>query len=404
MSVTVTALRTVRDFPSTAARERATLRRVGIAWGLLVLNALTYYGSVLHIPSSAGKAITQGALPAALIVALTVNRRVILRPNAFLCMVSLLVIAAIIAALQPEHVGTLYRTFRAAEFVAVLWLLTPWWGRRDLLLIRCYLIALWVALGSVVLGLLVVPGRALSGGRLSGVIWGIPATEVAHYAAIATGAVVVLWFGGLVSGRATMAAAAVGGVLLLLSHTRTALIAMAAALLVAGLSLVGARVRVRKFFVVLGVVIAIGAMTAAGVATVWLARGQNAAQLTSLTGRTDFWSLVLNLPRSRFQEIFGFGLSNGSIDGLPIDSNWLVAYLQQGLFGVIVCAAMPLFLLVNCFFQPSGTKRALAFFFITYCLIASITQVGFADDTTYLLELTLAASLLVPSAAGRRRE
>jgi hypothetical protein len=75
--------------------------------------------------------------------------------------------------------------------------------------------------------------------------------------------------------------------------------------------------------------------------------------------------------------------------------------LQQGLFGVIVCAAMPLFLLVTAFFQPSGTKRALALFLTTYCLIASVTQVGFADDTTYLLELTLAASLLVPSAAGR---
>lgn len=404
MTATATALRPGRDFPSAAARERATLRRVGIAWGLLVLNALTYYGSVLHIPSSAGKAITQGALPAALIVALTVNRRVILRPNVFLCMVSLLVIEAIITTLQPQHFGTVYRTFRAAEFVAVLWLLTPWWGRRDLLLIRCYLVALWVALGSVVLGLLLLPGHALSGGRLSGVLWGIPATEVAHYAAVTAGVAVILWFGGLLSGKVTLLATVVGGALLLLSHTRTALLAIAAALLVAGLSLIVARPRVRKFFLVVGVIVAIGVVTVAGVATVWLARGQDAQQLTSLTGRTDFWSLVLNLPRSKFQEIFGFGLSNGSVDGLPIDSNWLVAYLQQGLFGVIVCAAMPLFLLVTSLFQPAGTKRALALFFVTYCLIASITQVGFADDTTYLLELTLAASLLVPSAAVRQPE
>jgi hypothetical protein len=404
MNSSVTALRPRRAFPlaaSAAARERSVLRRVGIAWGLLVLNALTYTGSVLHIPSTAGKVITQGALPAALIVALTVNRRVILRPNVFLCLVSLLVIEAIIPSLQPQFLGTVYRTFRAAEFVAMLWLLTPWWGRRDLLLVRCHLAVLWVALGSVVLGLLVVPGRALSGGRLGGVLWGIPATEVAHYAAVTTGVAVVLWLGGLLSGRVTAFAAVVGGALLLLTHTRTALVAVVVSLLVAGLSLIVVRARVRKFLAVAGVVVLIGAMTLAGVAITWLTRGQNAQQLASLTGRTDFWSLVLNLPRTKFQEIFGFGLSNGSVDGLPIDSNWLVAYLQQGLFGVIVCAVIPLFLLVTAFFQPPGTKRALALFLITYCLIASFTQVGFADDTTYLLELTLAASLLVPSAAGR---
>ena len=73
------------------ASQRSVRRRVGLAWGLLVLNALTYYGSVLHIPGAMGKGITQGALPVALIVALTLNRRVIVRPNVFLCLVSLLV-------------------------------------------------------------------------------------------------------------------------------------------------------------------------------------------------------------------------------------------------------------------------------------------------------------------------
>ena len=122
----------------------------------------------------------------------------------------------------------------------------------------------------------------------------------------------------------------------------TALVAMVVSLLVAGLSLIVVRARARRFFAVAGVVVSIGAMTLVGVATTWLARGQSAQQLTSLTGRTEFWTLVLDLPRTKFQEIFGFGLSNGSVNGLPIDSNWLVAYLQQGLFGVIICAAMPM--------------------------------------------------------------
>ena len=66
---------------SAQASGRSVRRRVGLVWGLLVLNALTYYGSALHIPHAAGRVITQAALPAALIVALSVNRRVVVRPN-----------------------------------------------------------------------------------------------------------------------------------------------------------------------------------------------------------------------------------------------------------------------------------------------------------------------------------
>lgn len=396
--------RGIRLPASAQASERSVRRRIALAWGLLVLNALTYYGSVLHIPSAVGKGTAQAALPAALLVALTINRRVVVRPNVFLCLLSLLAMEAVITSLQPQHLGTVYRTFRLVEFVAALWLLSPWWGRRDLLLVRCHIGSLAVVQASVILGLLVAPGSALAGGRLTGVLWGIPATEVGHYAAVTFGLVVVLWLGGLLSGKATLIAVAAEGIVLILTHTRTALVAMVSGLLAAGLSLILARARVRRFFATAGVAVSIGVVMAAGVLTTWLTRGQDAQQLTSLTGRRDFWTLVLNLPRTRFQEIFGFGLSNGSVNGLPIDSNWLVAYLQQGLFGVVLCAAMLLFVLVTAFFQPSGIRRALAFFLITYCLIASFTQVGFATPTTYLLELTLAASLLVPSAAGRQPE
>ena len=148
------------------ARERSVRLRVGITWGLLVLNGLTYYGSLVHIPTAAGRVVQQGALQVALLVALTVNRRVIVRPNVFLCLASLLVIGAVISSLPTIHLGSFYRVFRLAEFVAVLWLLTPWWGRRDLLLVRCHLASLCVVLGTVVLGLLVAPGRAIPAGNV----------------------------------------------------------------------------------------------------------------------------------------------------------------------------------------------------------------------------------------------
>jgi hypothetical protein len=408
MSLSAIAFHTRRGVPPEASaelRERWILRRVGIVWGLLVLNAATFYAGfplVIPIPYRLGQVITQGALPLALAIALTVNRRVIVRPNLFLCLVSLLILDALVTSLQPGHIGTVYRSFRFAEFVAALWLISPWWGRRDLLLLRYYLRSLMVVLGTVIIGLLAHPGAAMGGGRLTGVLWPIPATEVAHYAAIVSGSVIVLWLGGEMRGRVAGLAAVAGTVLIVLTHTRTALIALVAGILIAGLSLFTAKARVRKFLATAGAVASIAVMTAASLLTTWLARGEKGESLDSLSGRTDFWTLVVHVPRNKFQEIAGFGLSNASINGFPIDSNWLTAYMEQGLFGVFICAAMVLFLLIAAFFQPPGIRRALTLFLVTYSLIASFTQVGMANPTTYLLELSVAAALLVPSTASRR--
>jgi hypothetical protein len=381
---------------SAEVRERSVRRRVGLIWGLLVVNVLTFYGSVLPIPSIAGKAIAQGSLPVALLLALTLNRRLILRPNVFLCLLSLLVAEAILTALQPQYFGTVYRTFRFTEFVVTLWLLTPWWGRRDLLLVRCHLKALLVVLASVVLGLLVAPGAAMTGGRLNGVLWGIPTTQVGHYAAVTLGLLVVLWMCGQVRGRAIALIVTGAVIIMILTHTRTALVGLVTGILVAGLSLIVAKARVRKFLVAASGVVLVGAMTLSNVITTWLARGEGTAQLANLSGRTKVWAPLLALPRTTFQEVLGFGISNDSFNGLPIDSNWLAAYQSQGLFGVILCAVLLLFLLVAVYFQPRGVRRALALFLVTFCLVSSFTEVGFINASMYLLDLTLAASLLVP--------
>jgi len=387
--------------PAAEARERSVRRRVGLVWGLLVLNVVGYTGALVHIPGAFGKALTQGALPVAILVALTINRKIVIRPNVFLCLALLLATEAVVTALQPQAFGTVYRTFRMVEFIVALWLLTPWWGRRDLLLVRCHLKALAVVLGSVLLGVLIAPNKAIGTGRLIGVLWAVPATQVAHYSAVIFGVTVVLWFCGQLRNRVTLVVVSVSGVILLLTHTRTALVAMIAGLLVAGLSLIAAKARVRKLFAASGAVAAIAIMTLSGFLASWLARGQGTSQLTNLTGRTAVWGPLLAFPRDKFQEIFGFGLSNDSFNGLPIDSNWLASYQAQGLFGVVVCATMLIFLLGLAYFQPRGVQRALALFLVTYCLIASFTEVGFTGPSPYLLELTLAASLLVPPAANR---
>ena len=217
-------------------------------------------------------------------------------------------------------------------------------------------------------------------------------TQVAQYGAVTAGMLAVLWMGRKVSGRAALVGSTVAIAEVLLSHTRTALVGLVAGLIVAGLSLSNARVR--RFFTTAAVIIAVAVVVAASAIASWLARGEGTAGLLTLTGRTNFWSAVLNTPRTPFQEIFGFGISNASVNGLPIDSNWLSAYMQEGILGVVVCALILLVLFASILFKASGLARALALFLVTYVLIASFTEDAFSDVSTYVLHLTVAASLI----------
>lgn len=369
-----------------------------LTWALLVLNALTYYPGVsaLHIPNSVGKIITQGALPLALVCAMSINRRLIFRPNVFLSLLSLLLFPAILTSFQPQHLGTVYRTFRLAEFIAALWLLTPWWGRRDLLLLRGHLTIIYILQATVILGFFVSPGRARTEGRLTGVLWPVPPTQVAHYAAVATGVVLLMWFCGRMRGWRVLGIIVVEVAMLVLTHTRTALLGLIVGLIVAGLSLIRVNFRVRKVYATAGIVAAVAGLTMSGLIISWLSRGEGTTELTNLTGRTLVWGPLLSYPRDTFQMIFGFGLSNSSFNGLPIDSNWLSSYDELGLFGVSVCVIVLVFLLVNAYFQPRSMERAIALFLVVYCIMASITETGITDVSPYMLEVTLAASMMVP--------
>jgi hypothetical protein len=387
-----------------AARDRWVRRRVGLVWGLLFLNLLTFAAGtwntlplIVPIPSVMGKIITQGSLPLALLLAITVNRRLAIRPNVFMCLLTLLVIVAFMSGLHPlgHVIGTMYRTMRLAGFVATLWLLTPWWGRRDMLLLRCQLVCIGVVLGSVVLGMLIAPGRALAQGRLSGEFWPMPPAQVADFAAVMFGLVAILWFCGLMRGRVTAPIVVVSGLVLFLTHTRIELVALIAGILVGGLSIIMARARVRRTFVAAGIAVSAGITAFSGAVTTWLARGESSQELTSLTGRTTVWDGVVNAPRDLFQVIFGYGLSNKSFNGFPIDSNWLATYLDLGLLGVAISATLLLFVFVSAYFQPGQVQRALALFLVVYLMITSYTETGLGDASEYMLALALAASLLV---------
>jgi hypothetical protein len=408
MTSVATALRpttAIRSLTPRAARERWRTRRASAAWMLLYLNVVTWYGgSIIKVPNDLGKAVVQAALPAALLVAITANRKLTLRSNFYMCLVSLLALETTIAALDPASFGTVYRTVRLLGFVVALWLLTPWWGRNDMILVRAHLIFLAILLGVTLAGFAVDPGQAFQQSRLSGVIWPIPPPQVAHYAAVAMGLVVVLWFGGRLRGRPTAIMATATGIILIMTHTRTALSGMVAGLIVAGLSLITARARVRRFFAAVMTIGGLAVITASSFLAAWLSRGEGAGGISTLSGRTKVWGPLLSEPRSKFEILFGFGLSNSSFRGQSIDSTWLSTYLEQGLIACVICGAMLLFLLAVAYFQPPSPQRAVALFLVTYCLVASFTEDGFSDATSYLLDLTLAASCLVPYARARMHD
>ena len=373
------------------------LRGPVIAWAALYVNVLTFLdGSVLPIPGAVGQLITQGMLLAALVLALLANPGIVIRPNIFLTLLTIMAALALMVSIHNEFLfGSTYRAVRFILFVVVLWLLTPWWGRSDLPLLRAHLLCQRVILASVWLGAVLAPGAAFAAsGRLSGVLWPIPPPQVAHYAAVLFGCTVVLWFCAVVGGRGTALTLVAAGVTLVATHTRTAMLGVAIGLVVAGASLFLGHARVRRT----AAVVLLGALAAWTVLSPlivsWLARGQSAEDLTQLTGRTKVWGAVADQDRTMVQELFGTGLANKSFGGLAIDSNWVATYLELGRFGVAIVVAFLLVLLLAAATRPAGPRRAIALFLVVYCLVASFTETGLGDSSPYLLELTVAASLL----------
>ncbi len=149
------------------------------AWGALFFNVLAFshLETIIPIPSTLGQLMTQGSLLLAVLLALAANPRVVLRSNLFLVLLTMLAIVAAMTSIHNQFVvGSTFRATRMLGFVTVLWLLTPWFGRRDLVLLRCHLRCLWIVLGSVMLGFAIAPGKARSfEGRLSGTLWPMPA-------------------------------------------------------------------------------------------------------------------------------------------------------------------------------------------------------------------------------------
>lgn len=382
--------------------DRAVRARLTLIWALLIFNGMAWIAvpTVVAIPQRVGQLMTFAALVLAFLLALDLNGRLLVRPNAVLVLYTLVALAALVASARGmAGAGALFRSARFGLFIGTVWLTTPWWGRADLLLVRAHLTAVGLAAALAVPPILIAPSLAFSTyGRLTGALWPTPPPQVAHYAAVGAGLAVVLWLGG--RGRRWHVAIAVGGAaLVLLTQTRTATIALVAGLLCAGLSLFLARRRVRKAATLVLILAPLAVMAVVPSLATWYLRDQSPEQIADLTGRKQVWEALVAEPRTGMERAVGRGLSDKSFGGRPIDSSWLAIYQDQGLVGVALVAGVLVVLLVTAASRPAGPGRAVAVFLVVYCAVASYTEVGLGDASPYILHLMVAASVLLPARA-----
>ncbi|MDQ1535046.1 MAG: hypothetical protein QOF28_2807 [Actinomycetota bacterium] len=399
---------TLVDVSSAAARPRPTRLHAGLLiWVLLFFNGLAFNDIplLIPIPAGVGKIATQGALALAVVLVLAFNRARLTRPNLFLSLFTLLALSSLMMSVRVVNgPGTLFRAGRLSAFIGVLWLLSPLFGRADRVLLKWHVTCLVAVLSTVVVGYLIAPGRATQmDGRLAGQIWPIPPTQVGHYSAVLAGVIIILGLCGMVRGR-TATLLGIGAVaVLLLCHTRTALIALIVAVVCAMLSLLTVRRRVRQAAAIVFLAAVLGATVLAPAVRTWYTRGQPPELVGQLNGRKGVWDELMRAPRSRLSQTFGIGLTNKSFNGLPIDNSWLATYQDQGLFGVGICAAIIISLLLFATTRPRGPNVAVAVFLVVYCTIASFSETGLGDASPYVLDLAVAASLLaVPRGAVAR--
>jgi hypothetical protein len=364
-----------------------------------MINTLGYTNviTIIPFPRAVAQVVTMGALLIAFALALVLNPRIRIRPNAYLLLLSMVVLVSVMGSSRMiSGYGSFLRCFRLIVFVATLWLVSGWW-RGDLRFARYQLLTLASISLSVLVGLVISPGDAFSGsdGRLSGAIWPIPPTQVGQYAAVAAGLVAVMWLMRAVDGRSAAVIVVPSSGLLLLSHTRTALFGVVVSLLVCSVVMSLNEPRARRFLASAGLLIATVWVLFGGLITTWLARGQDTEQLSNFTGRAKVWDQLLAVDRSPADLAFGVGLTDKSFNGLPIDSAWLAVYQEQGWTGAILVACFLLVLLGKAILSPPSPQRSCALFLVVYCVSASYTEVGLGDASPYLLNLAVAASLLV---------
>jgi hypothetical protein len=396
-----------RIFPVRAAATGPSAdpvpRGLTVCWGLLYFNGMAWINLPtvpFPLPMRVGQAIAYGSLGISLLLALRLNPRLLVRANAILVLYSSIWVLGLLSSMRLESgFGAFIRCGRLAGFLAIAWLLTPYWGQPRMPLLRAHLRVLWIVVGSIVVGLILFPGRARAGygvgdARLIGTLWPIAPTQVGLHSAMLVGFSTALWLSGVLPRRWMFAAVGIGVPAIFLSGTRTALAALLVGTGCSALSVLVGRVQVRRLLarVLLASPLIVAAF--AVIIPLWATRGQDAEQITQLTGRTKVWTRMLNQERDTLTQWIGVGLTDKGYEGLSIDNLWLSVFQDIGYVGVGLIAAIMLVLAGSVVMRGPSPGRAVGAFIVPYLLISSITEVGLGDASVYVLHALVTASVL----------
>jgi hypothetical protein len=379
------------------AHERRTAAAV---WILVFGSCLAWTGRpyyVIVLPPRIEQLGTAIAVVVAFWLALKLNPRFKLKGSWPVWLYALLPVVALMPALSGSAggLGTIARASRFLFALIALALVAPVWRSDPWVITNAHTRALRLCIGAALISLAI--GLGLNGeGRLISQVPALQPPQVGQLAALLVGMSAIQILSHSPRLPRCSLWMVLGVVALLLSKTRTPLIAGAVALGVAILILAVSHSRAREVVVTLVLLGPALFLVLEPAVETFLSRGQNDELLSTLTGRTLAWARVHTFPRTGFQELFGIGYGDKSIDGLPIDNGYLATYHEAGKIGlVIVCVAMAVILL-RAFSYPKAANRAMAIFLLTFVAVASYTETGIGDMSAYVMHVLLAGILLTP--------
>jgi hypothetical protein len=395
MTVGINAASTVgSDERGLTAHERRTATMV---WILVFGSCLAWSGFTIVIPARFEQLGTATAVVIAFWLALRLNPRLQLRGSWPVWLYAMLPVIALMPALSGSAggLGTIARASRFIFALAALALISPVWRRDPWVMVNAHARALRLCVGAALISLAIGLGQNHEG-RLIAQLPALQPPQVGQFAALLIGlsAIQMMSHSPRLPRTLPWMIAAVAA--LLLSQTRTPLIASAVGLGVAVVLLAVSHSRAREVVVTLVLLGPALVLVMEPAVQAFLTRGQNDELFSTLTGRTLAWAQVDTFPRTGFQELFGIGYGDKSINGLPIDNGYLAAYHEAGKLGlVVVCIAMAVILL-RAFSYPKAANRALSIYLLTFVAVASYTETGIGDMSAYVMHVLLAGILLTP--------
>ncbi len=315
----------------------------------------------------------------------------------------IMVVAIVLSLCGAYDAGTLsasivqsFRILMIAATVVLMFVIS----RRNEDVLVCLLIALGlVALVAAVTGL----ANYSPGGRLGGGIPQIHPNELAGIAVPPFIGLIVLILRRGVRLLPLLSVGVFGGVIIL-TGSRTSLLAMAIAVAVALVVNGPWRGSVTTLFLLLLPIVYV--ILVSGVLDQLASRGGTTGTSDSLESRMNAWKVVLGWDPMSWARWLGKGLSvkivevdSGWVPVQPLDSSLVSLLAQVGIVGAVLVLGIVLWMLITSLVR--GDVRGLVFPLLIFVVIRSVTENGLLDAAPmFALFLTMATVL---SARSRER-